>query len=138
LAAVHVTYLSRGRKLEGHEPRKILAPLVGREGCAVQLSPVAGDVLGIAEGIETALSAQREFSVTTWAALNAALLAKFDPPETVKRLVICADRDVAGLEAAGRLMERLQSRCSLELRPPRAPAKDWNDELLCRTGVPQL
>jgi len=44
----------------------------------VQLMP-AGGVLGIAEGIETALSAAVLDGVPVWAALNTSLLARFEP-----------------------------------------------------------
>jgi putative DNA primase/helicase len=125
---VHVTYLAGGRKLEGREPRKLLSPLTGRAGCAVRLLPLAGDRLGIAEGLETALSASAlHEALPTWAAFNTALLAKFEPPPSVRTLVVFADRDVPGLEAAAKLLERLQGRCTVELRTPPAPHKDWND-----------
>lgn len=129
---VHVTYLANGRKLEGHEPRKILSKTEGREGCAVRLMP-AGDVLGIAEGIETALSAAALEGVPVWAALNTALLAKFEPPAGVTLLRIYADNDAPGLLAAGRLMERLQGRLRLELRVPTGH-KDFNETLQSRSG----
>lgn len=127
LVTVHVTYLeSDGRKLEGFEPRKILSSMKGREGCAVPLMP-HGETLGIAEGIETALSASIMHETPCWAALNTALLAKFEPPHTVNKLIIFADRDIAGLDAASKLMQRLQERVRLEIRTPQS--KDWNDAL---------
>lgn len=131
LATVHATYLSSGRKLVNHEPRKLFSPLTGREGCAVRLM-LAADVLGIAEGLETALSAAALDELPVWAALNTSLLGKFDPPPGVTELRIYADRDEAGLIAAGRLMERLQGRVRFELRVPPAPHKDFNDLLLSR------
>lgn len=127
VVTAHVTYLDpEGRKLEGFEPRKILSSMKGREGCAVPLMP-HGETLGIAEGIETALSASIMHEVPTWAALNTSLLAKFEPPHTVNKLIIFADRDVAGLDAASKLMQRLQGRVRLEIRTPQS--KDWNDAL---------
>lgn len=131
LATVHATYLRNGRKLTDHEPRKLLSPLTGREGCAVRLM-AASDVLGIAEGLETALSAAALDGVPVWASLNTAVLGKFEPPAAVKTLRIYADRDEAGLLAAGHLMERLQGRVRFELRVPPAPHKDFNDLLLSR------
>jgi putative DNA primase/helicase len=89
----------------------------------------ATDVLGIAEGIETALSAAAIDGLPVWAALNTSLLARFEPPPGVARLRIYADRDEAGLAAACRLMERLQGRMRLE-RIPTALAKDWSDVLI--------
>jgi putative DNA primase/helicase len=128
LVTMHVTYLHQGRKLKAREPRKILSPLQGRTGSAVRLAPLAGDVLGIGEGIETCLAATHLHDIPTWAALNTSLLAKFTPPAAVKRLVIFADADVPGLTAAAALMQRLQGQVELEIRTPRA-AKDWNDVL---------
>lgn len=128
LVTLHVTYLeSDGRKLAGFEARKILSAMTGHEGCAVPLMPIDGDVMGIAEGIETALSAGRIHGVPTWAALNTALLQKFEPPERINKLVIFADRDIAGLDAATKLMQRLQEKVRLEIRTPQD--KDWNDVL---------
>ena len=131
LVTIHVTYLQGDKKLSDREPRKLLSPLTGRTGCAVRLMP-ATDVLGIAEGIETALSAALIDGVPVWAALNTTLLARFEPPPGVTLLRVYADRDEAGLMAAARLMERLQGRVQLEVRVPTAPAKDWNDALMAR------
>jgi putative DNA primase/helicase len=128
LVTAHVTYLQQGRKIPADDARKLLSSMTGREGCAVRLMP-AGETLGIAEGIETALSAAVIDGVPVWAALNTSLLCKFVPPVGVKTLRIYADRDIPGLEAAGRLMERLQGRVGLELRVPAAPFKDFNDQL---------
>jgi putative DNA primase/helicase len=131
LVTIHVTYLQAGRKLASHEPRKLLSAVTGRIGCAVRLMPAA-DVLGIAEGIETALSAAAIDGLPVWAALNASLLARFEPPPSVALLRIYSDRDEAGLMAALCLLERLQGRMRLEVQIPSPPAKDWNDVLLHR------
>jgi len=127
LVTAHVTYIEGGQKLSGFEPRKLLSPLTGRVGPAVQLM-APGKVLGIAEGIETALSAHNLQQLPVWAALNTSLLAKFEPPAGVEKLVIYADRDVGGMDAATKLMERLQGRVNMEVRAP-TNAKDWNDVL---------
>lgn len=127
LVTVHLTYLRQGRKLTDQEPRKLLSPLTGRGGCAVRLLRPDSEVLGIAEGIETALAAAMRHGVPTWAALNTSLLQKFEPPAGITRLVIFADRDEPGLLSAAHLMQRLQGRVELEIRAPPAPAKDWND-----------
>lgn len=128
LVTVHVTYLtSEGAKIADYDARKILSPLTGRFGCSAQLMP-AHDVLGIAEGIETALSAMKLTGIPTWAALNSSLLTKFEVGPEVAKLVIFADRDIAGLEAAAKLMEKLQEKVQLDFRLPKI-GKDWNDTL---------
>jgi putative DNA primase/helicase len=134
LVTAHITYIERDRKLATHEPRKLLSPLIGRTGCAVRLQPVDGEALGVAEGIETAICAWALHGLPTWAALNTSLLAKFEAPPGVKRMVIFADRDIAGLEAAAHLMERQQGKLTIELRTPPAPAKDWADVLEAYNG----
>ena len=135
LVTYHVTYLEGRQKLTQYEPRKILSPMTGREGCAVRLMPAA-DTLGIAEGIETALSAAMLDDLPVWAALNTSLLSRFEPPPGVTTLRVYADRDEPGLTAAARLMERLQGRVRFELCIPCAPYKDFNDQLAARTGEP--
>lgn len=134
LVTAHVTYLQNGRKLEADAPRKILSKMTGRRGCAVRLMPLAGEVLGIAEGIETALAAHRFHGVPVWSALNASLLAKFIPPPAAHQVIIFADRDVPSLEAAYHLRDELDGRCSVELRLPPAPANDWADVLAGRSA----
>jgi putative DNA primase/helicase len=129
LTTAHVTYLEGGRKLERYAPRKILSRMTGREGCAARIRTITGDTLGIAEGIETALAAARIHSVPTWAALNTSMLQKFEPPAAVKRVVIMADSDIPGLQAAETLKQRLQDRIAVVIRMPPAPYKDWADAL---------
>jgi putative DNA primase/helicase len=127
LVTIHTTYLDAGRKLKTYEPRKLLSPMHGREGCAVRLVPITGDALGIGEGIETCLAASVLHAIPVWAALNTALLAKFTPPASIKRLVIMADNDIPGRQAATALMDRLRGKLALEIRTPPTPAKDWNE-----------
>lgn len=133
LVTVHVTYLHEGRKLAPYEPRKILSGTSGHTGCACRLLPIGGPELGMAEGIETALAAQRLHGGPVWAALNAGLLAAFVPPQGVERLVIYADADAPGLKAAWALRDRLPG-VPMELRAPPAGCKDWADALGARHG----
>ena len=129
---VHATYLENGQKLSrfdhagiGMPARKILSPMTGRIGCAVRLAPLNGDTLGIAEGLETALSSQRIHGLPVWSVLNTALMAAFMPPPGINRVVVFADRDVAGMKAAWDLSKQLEGRCTVDLELP--PAGDWND-----------
>lgn len=132
LAALHVTFIENGRKLSrpGCPPRKQFGKVAGRRGCAVRLMPVAGDELGVAEGIETALAASRLHDhVPVWSALNASLLAKFEPPPGIYRVVVFPDADRAGLESAIKLQEQLDGRCDVNIEIPPPTANDWADDL---------
>ena len=91
----------------------------------VRLMPVDGPVLAIAEGIETALAFQHLHGLPTWAALNTSLLGAFEPPAGIDRLLVCADRDTAGLIAAWKLRDRLD--LDMELRLPQRG--DWAEDL---------
>jgi putative DNA primase/helicase len=113
-------------KRDGIGPRMMMG---STKEAAVMAHPVA-ECMGIAEGIETALSATALDGVPVWAALNTSLLIRFAPPDGVTTLRIYADRDIPGLKAAGHLMERLQGQVSCELRVPSAPYKDFNDQLI--------
>lgn len=134
LVTAHVTFLQDGRKRPGDAPRKILSPMTGRVGCAVRLGPVA-TALGVAEGIETALSATVLHNIPVWSCLNAGQLERFTPPAGVTELHVFADRDVAGLTAAGKLLERLQGQIALKLRLPPHDCKDFNDALRQRVAT---
>lgn len=96
----------------------------------------AAATMGIAEGIETALSAQLLFSVPVWAAISAGALLKWKPPEEAKGIIVFADRDesFAGQNAAYSLAYRLKTEgFSVEVRMPDAEeGRDWNDALISR------
>jgi len=133
-SGLHRTYLtSDGRKAPVLSPKLSLGPL--RDGGAVRLAATVGDTLGIAEGIETALAASLLFNVPCWAALNANRLAKWEPPATVRSVVIFADNDVSftGQTAAFDLSARLEvegKRVSIEM--PNLTGMDWADMLTKR------
>jgi putative DNA primase/helicase len=132
LVTLHVTYLRGGQKLQKHAPRKILGAMHGHRGLAVRLMPAAGDVLGVGEGIETCLAAHALHGVPTWAALNAALLGKFEPPPQIRHVIAFCDADRAGYEAWDKLRENLDGRCTCERRTPAPPHNDWCDVLEMR------
>jgi DNA primase len=99
---------------------------------AVCLAP-AGAVVGLAEGIETGLSAMELFHVPVWCALGSNL-AGVRLPRAVRQVAIFADRGAAGEAAAEKAREtfRLQGR-KVTVRLP-AIGKDFNDELKARHG----
>ena len=126
---LHRTYLTAdGRKASVDAPRRLMPGTVAK-GAAIRLAP-AGDALGIAEGIETALSASALFGVPCWAAVNAGMLALWRPPLDVRRILIFGDNDASytGQAAAYALARRLRSEGFIvEVEVPAEPEADWND-----------
>lgn len=59
---------------------------------AIRMFPVS-TTIGIAEGIETALSCYQVYGVNTWAVINSGFMKKFRVPAGVKHLIIFADMD---------------------------------------------
>jgi putative DNA primase/helicase len=131
-SGLHRTYLTEnGRKAPVVSAKLSLGPLI--DGGAVRLAPVA-PVLGIAEGIETALAASLLFRVPCWAALNANRLAVWEPPEGVREVVIFGDNDVSftGQTAAFDLEARLADRMATRIEIPHQEGTDWNDVLTAK------
>jgi hypothetical protein len=98
LQGVSLTFLrpdGRG-KAEIEQPRLTRGELMGG---TVRLGR-AGSRLGLAEGIEDALTAQQEAGLPCWAALGTSNLSKVQLPVTVRELLIIADRGQAGETAA--------------------------------------
>jgi Toprim domain len=77
-------------------PKKIETPLAGgaTKGAAIKLSE-AGSMLGIAEGIETALAVREATGLPTWSCISAGGLKKVVLPPAVKDVYIWADYDVS-------------------------------------------
>lgn len=101
-------------------------------GGAVRLAPSA-ETMGIAEGVETALSASLLFDVPVWAALTAGNLARWEPPPTAKNIIVFADADAsyAGQYAAYALANRLTvAKLHVDVRIPEELDIDWNDLLV--------
>jgi len=133
-AILHRTYLTTdGRKAAVASPRRMMSGTV-TSGSAVRLMEPT-DMLGIAEGIETAFSAHALFGVPCWAALNAGMMMTWQPPETVERIVIFGDDDpgFAGQAAAYGLARRISgNQWKVEVRIANQAyavptGTDWND-----------
>lgn len=130
--AVHRSFL---------DPRRpALAPIeeprcgLGRFGSgAVRLGGVAKR-LGLAEGIETAMSASVLFGLPCWATLGTERFQLVDLPAEVEELVLFLDND-----AGGRRAETLAcgafAHLPIETHVPRKRGADWNDVLRARTGA---
>jgi putative DNA primase/helicase len=135
---VHTTFLTwDGRKAQMDNPR-LMMPGTIADGAAVRLTET-GEELGIAEGIETALSATALTGVPCWAALNRVLLQKWIAPAGVKRVVIFGDSDAKfdGQAAAFALASRLSrgNQIDVDVRIPPKIGEDWNDVWLQKEAV---
>ena len=134
--ALHRTYLTEdGQKADVPNPRKLVGSFSG-DSPAIELFEF-DEVLGAAEGIETALSAAELFSIPVWSLVNAGQLAKFRIPEGLKRFVVFADNDenFTGQAAAyelARSVKRENPGCLVEVMIPEKAGSDWNDVLAAR------
>lgn len=136
LRGVHATYLDGDRKADVPAPRKVYSHLSVRHGFVPLNGRPDAAVLGVAEGIETALAAfalqSGERVAPVWSCLNTSLLAQFTPSKDVRRVIVAGDNDAsyAGHAAAYRLAERLTARgiCVDVVFPPNV-GQDWNDVL---------
>ncbi|WP_186402129.1 toprim domain-containing protein [Sphingopyxis sp. P1IMeth2] len=100
-------------------------PLAG----AVRLSP-ARTVLGLAEGIETALSAMVLLGIPVWATLGTERLSRIGLPDAIEHLLLLPDADKAG-RAGAHLAEQAYAAPGrvVETRMPWFGFNDWNNVL---------
>ncbi len=124
IIAVQVTMIDpRGdRKAQVRFARKTFGHM--HDG-AVRLGP-AGEVLGLAEGVETGLSAMQLFDLPVWCALGAGRMHSVMIPDSVRELHVFADRDEAGERAVERTLEAHSHRRVI-VRAPTQPHSDFND-----------
>ena len=95
-----------------------------------------GGRLGLAEGIESALSAQQLFGIPCWATLGNERFGLVTIPESVRELHLFIDHDAGGNLAEERAREAYH--CDGRRIVPRRPVRegdDWNDVLTARTKV---
>jgi putative DNA primase/helicase len=136
LVTLHVTYLrgDGGAKADVPEPKKIRpVPTKGAtRGCALRLYEPRGGALGVAEGIETALSLRLLHGIPTWAASCADNLKIIELPIDLSQLYIAVDCDHSGESAVAALARRLLLRnpgLEIFLVRPEGRVGDLNDEL---------
>jgi putative DNA primase/helicase len=88
------------------------------------------ETLGLAEGVENALSASLLLSIPVWASLGAERFDRIEIPSRIKRLVLLADNDRAGRRAVTKALRSyaLPEREIIVLWPA-VPFNDWNDML---------
>lgn len=105
-------------------PKRSLGPI--GQGC-VRLAP-ADTVLGVAEGIETGLSAMELYRVPVWVALGSHL-SKLALPPQARHVVIFADRGRAGEAAAAKARQNYRTQGFRVAVCFPAHGDDFNDQL---------
>jgi phage/plasmid primase-like uncharacterized protein len=129
------TYLDPNGKGKARvsEPKKCMAIRKGATmGAAVRLY-TPGDVLGIAEGIETAEAVYQATGTPMWATCSANRLEKVVVPTSVKEVQVWADDDSGGVgqKAADALAKRLvKEGFRVKVLLPPKKDKDWLDVLV--------
>lgn len=130
LVAVHRTFVDpgTGKLAELPIPKRALGTLGSG---AVRLAPVSDGVLGLAEGIESALAATILTGIPCWATLGTERFARVALPCSVTKLVLFLDADAGGGRAERLARKALESApVAIEARYPDRPGFDWNDVLL--------
>ena len=128
VTAIQRTWLSDdGRAKAALDPAKAgLGPMC--DG-AVRLDPPAA-MLGLAEGVETALSARQLYALPVWATLGASRLKSVRLPEVCRTVVIFADNGESGLRLAREACAHFRRRGrAARLVPPPQAFGDFNDML---------
>jgi putative DNA primase/helicase len=129
VVAVHRTFLGVGPHKAKIEPCRMTLGLVA--GGAVRFAP-AGDVVGVAEGIETALSAMQLSGVAVWAALSAGGIERLILPAMpqARTVIVFADHDRRGIDAAEYAAARWRGEGrEVRIELPTKPGTDFNDAL---------
>jgi len=137
IVALHKTYLTwEGRKADVPGPVKKLSGACGSlTGASIQLGEPKRGLIGVAEGIETALAAALLSDIPTVAAYCANGVAQWRWPGAARKIVIFADHDAAGQDAAQTLMSRAtRGGVRADLLVPSIAGADWLD-VLAAEGV---
>ncbi len=127
IRGIHRTFLDPARNAKANvvSPRRSLGAILGH---GVRFG-VIDEFAIIGEGIETVLSLKSAFpDIPMVAALSAAHLAAWRPPSKLRRLVIAADNDEPGRNAARRLSERM-SEHRVDVNKIEPLGADFNSEL---------
>ncbi|MFM2067576.1 MAG: hypothetical protein RLZZ584_2485 [Pseudomonadota bacterium] len=137
MVALHRTWLTKtGEKAQVDGPVRKLTQVSGETaGACIRLAnwrPMTtgshAHLVGIAEGIETALSAMLGSGIPTHAAYCAGNLAAWQWPPEARRVAIFADNDSAGQDAAERLAHRVRAAGLVaHVLTPSQPGQDWCD-----------
>lgn len=128
LEGIQRTFLTpEGCKLPVRDPKLSLGRVLGG---AIRLAESAEELV-LCEGLEDGLSLAQELpAASVWVAPGAGMLAAMSLPPVVLRVIIAADNDAPGEQAAMRAAERFASEGRhVRIMRPDPAYKDWNDQL---------
>lgn len=128
---VHRTFFEKSGSRLPHNAKMMQGPCAGG---AVALSEARGPLVAC-EGIETGLSLLSgllEEPAEVWAALSTSGLRALSLPPQPRRLIIAADGDPPGIEAANALGDRAYCLGWDVYLMPAPEGQDWNDVLLAK------
>jgi putative DNA primase/helicase len=134
---IHRTYLSHVGSKANVTPNRMFMPGELPAGGAIRLGQEQ-ETMGVAEGIETALSASALHSMPVWATTSEGLLQKWSPPSIARHITIFGDADenYVGQTAAYALAKRLVHEATkagmartVTVKIPTSMGTDWNDVL---------
>lgn len=152
LVQLHTTFLTE----DGHKAPvtnvKKTRPGNGYSSFAFRIGVPVDGVLGVCEGVETALSAWLLHDMTVWPCHSAAVLANFEVPDiyknTVQKIVIFADNDRSklqngnirntGYQAAEKLAKKLRSQGYKVVIMLTGRIGDFNDHYLAMSAPKAL
>lgn len=114
----------KGTKAPLRAAKKTLGPM--SDG-AIRLAPAAR-TMGLAEGLETGLSAKAVFSLPVWVSCGAWRMGNVALPDIVQHVVIFGDNGAEGERAALRAAEKFRAQgYAVDIEMPPAEFGDWND-----------
>lgn len=125
VVAVHRTFLDAetGRIANIGSPKLMLGrPLTG----VVRLG-TPRSILGVAEGLETALSAAALLDFPVWAVLGNERFGMVSLPRAITTLVVLPDNDAGGERAAKLARAQMRAGLSIKILLPPGGNNDWND-----------
>ena len=136
ILAVHRTFIdpATAHIATFFKPKRALGSLGSG---AARLAGPRGGRLGLAEGIESALSAMQLFGIPCWATLGNERFGLVTIPESVTELHLFVDADAGGELAEQRAREAYaRDGRSIVTHRPDIDGADWNDILQMRQPAP--
>lgn len=131
--SAHLPMRGSGRKaaLPGGE---VKFPLGRVRGGAIRLGPPARSII-VTEGLEDGLTLLQALGRTVWVAAGAGMLPAMRLPNLIGAVVIGADNDESGQEAAERAAEAFHDQGRhVRIMSPGKAYKDFNAQLMGRGG----